>query len=533
MRFCLVRSSTSLLHRGHEAVENIFIHLARLTRPTAISRCISSSLKYSVLCSVHDLWANFDRYLLARLSQAFFTFTCSRPCARVSFTSHGCRACRLLSLLSATGLAVLDIRHSSSNLHPICVQPAINLPSTCLQESIDTLAIACLHLAPSSSSTDSEVFRDEHRHDSATSLSVQGRTETPFCHISECLHRELHRRPDSDLPGMRTPPPSVVLEWPEPNYDNPATRGSALLAINLMFIALMVIAVAGRFYSRIVLKKWYGIDDTMMAFGLVLPRPVQAYWDVYLSETGHCLDEGTITISAGVINCIADLLTTVLPIPVIVKLQMPLKQRCGVCLLLCLGFIVTIAGIVRTYFIWKSLVDSWDESWFSYPLWICATVELDLAVPLLQRPIALISSKLSLRFSSLCSRHSSRPTSPEPGHSSSFSPLRSLPWFQVTRLGFEKQHSISLTGTRLYTHGSDIEMGCTPFPIRDIVNHARNQERGNEVASRLTIVRRKSFDQNSSYSNPESTLARDSACSPVIPVEWFEGVGGATAFPRA
>jgi hypothetical protein len=34
----------------------------------------------------------------------------------------------------------------------------------------------------------------------------------------------------------------------------------------------------------------------------------------------------------------------------------------------------------RTYFIWKSLIDSYDETWFAYPLWICAAVEIDLAV---------------------------------------------------------------------------------------------------------------------------------------------------------
>lgn len=62
------------------------------------------------------------------------------------------------------------------------------------------------------------------------------------------------------------------------------------------------------------------------------------------------------------------------------KLQMPLRQRIGVCILLCLGFVVTIAGSIRTYFIWKSLIATWDETWYSYPLWIAAAVEIDLAV---------------------------------------------------------------------------------------------------------------------------------------------------------
>lgn len=52
-------------------------------------------------------------------------------------------------------------------------------------------------------------------------------------------------------------------------------------------------------------------------------------------------------LAGGIINCVSDLLTTVLPIPIIMKLQMPLRQRIGVCFLLCLGFIVTIAGVIR------------------------------------------------------------------------------------------------------------------------------------------------------------------------------------------
>lgn len=45
-----------------------------------------------------------------------------------------------------------------------------------------------------------------------------------------------------------------------------------------------------------------------------------------------------------------------------------------------LGFIVTIAGIVRTYYIWMAFMSSYDETWYSYPLWIAAAVEIDLAI---------------------------------------------------------------------------------------------------------------------------------------------------------
>ena len=85
-------------------------------------------------------------------------------------------------------------------------------------------------------------------------------------------------------------------------------------------------------------------------------------------------------LSGGVINSAIDLLTTVLPIPVVMRLQMPLKQRIEVCILLSLGGVVTIAGAIRTYFTWKGLMACWDETWWAYPLWIAGAVEIDLAV---------------------------------------------------------------------------------------------------------------------------------------------------------
>ena len=108
--------------------------------------------------------------------------------------------------------------------------------------------------------------------------------------------------------------------------------------------------------------------------------PVDGYWDLNKAFTTKCMDEGAVTLAAGVINCVSDLMVTLLPIPIIMRLKMPLKQRIGVTALLSVGLLVTIAGIIRTYFIWKALIDTYDETWYSYPLWICAAIEIDLAV---------------------------------------------------------------------------------------------------------------------------------------------------------
>lgn len=55
----------------------------------------------------------------------------------------------------------------------------------------------------------------------------------------------------------------------------------------------------------------------------------------------------------GVVNTVADLIVAVIPIPLVWRLRMPLKQRVGVCVLFGLGLIVIVAGAVRSYYTWK------------------------------------------------------------------------------------------------------------------------------------------------------------------------------------
>ena len=84
----------------------------------------------------------------------------------------------------------------------------------------------------------------------------------------------------------------------------------------------------------------------------------------------------------GTFMTIMDLVVTAVPVPIIMKLQMPIRQRLGVQVLLSLGLIVCLVGGVRIYYTWDCFVNpsSFDESWSSYPLYLCATIEVDLGV---------------------------------------------------------------------------------------------------------------------------------------------------------
>lgn len=68
---------------------------------------------------------------------------------------------------------------------------------------------------------------------------------------------------------MQLPPTDVLLSWPTPNYDDPVTRGPALVIVNSIFISLATITVAARIYTRIVIKRWFGIDDVFILLALL------------------------------------------------------------------------------------------------------------------------------------------------------------------------------------------------------------------------------------------------------------------------
>ncbi|PVI02321.1 hypothetical protein DM02DRAFT_488688, partial [Periconia macrospinosa] len=217
------------------------------------------------------------------------------------------------------------------------------------------------------------------------------------------------------------------LGWDRHIYDIPLTSIAANLkvamAAKILFVAASTFTRLSIlfFYYRLVndssekIFRWivhFNVALNMAMFvaftcvGLFQCIPISNYWK-FAPPKGSCVDEGKATFSIGVITCVADLLCTVLPISLVARLELPLRQRVAVIILFGLGFIVTIAGIVRTWYVYKSLIAEYDQTWYAYPLWIAAAVEIDLGIicasgpvlrPLLARLPPVVSSVLSSRF---------------------------------------------------------------------------------------------------------------------------------------
>ncbi|PNS18978.1 hypothetical protein CAC42_6073 [Sphaceloma murrayae] len=202
-----------------------------------------------------------------------------------------------------------------------------------------------------------------------------------------------------------------------------AMSGKILFTLAATFTRISLIL----FFYRLVKDaqiKWYrwmlhasiiwtvAVGITFIFLSIFICLPIKAYWTWPPMPTQQCIDEGVVVLAAGIINSVTDLMVTLLPVPIIMRLRLPVKQRLGVLVLLCLGIVVTAAGVVRTYYIWKSLIDSWDITWYAFYLWIAACVEIDLAV------ICACAPALKPLFSGLASRMSngiSSIVSPRPG----------------------------------------------------------------------------------------------------------------------
>lgn len=68
---------------------------------------------------------------------------------------------------------------------------------------------------------------------------------------------------------MRFNNPKLVAEWPKPNFIDPEVRGPALYFINGAFFGIATLAISIRLHARIFVRKWFGLDDTLIVLAWV------------------------------------------------------------------------------------------------------------------------------------------------------------------------------------------------------------------------------------------------------------------------
>lgn len=133
-----------------------------------------------------------------------------------------------------------------------------------------------------------------------------------------------------------------VHAW-EISLDNYGLYSRLILAAPLVYALCTACAKASLclFYGRISPSVFFQIAVkttlflivgayTGIFFSLLFAcRPIAASWDPLLAPIAQCVNRGAIYITTAVIGITTDVILLGLPIPLIWKLQMPLKQKFG------------------------------------------------------------------------------------------------------------------------------------------------------------------------------------------------------------
>jgi len=101
--------------------------------------------------------------------------------------------------------------------------------------------------------------------------------------------------------------------------------------------------------------------------------PIYAYWS-FIPDARCLTKEVLIYQIHGGFNLLGDVVVLVLPIPTVLALRLPLRQKISLLCLFMMGILVCICGAMRLVSIYQ-VSTSFDVSWYGYDLWIYTTTE--------------------------------------------------------------------------------------------------------------------------------------------------------------
>jgi hypothetical protein len=156
------------------------------------------------------------------------------------------------------------------------------------------------------------------------------------------------------------------------------SSGLAKISILLTYLR---IASRDSWFRRVTVAVIILVAIQVVAFLAVLwlqCRPMRYYWT---SDTlKHCISEGPVVLSQAIVMVLLDLMVCALPIPTLLKLQLPKAERILLVALFSLGIVVVVAAGMRAYWTHHVTDETYDVTWEGFYLWIWTAVEANLGV---------------------------------------------------------------------------------------------------------------------------------------------------------
>ncbi|KAF1940627.1 hypothetical protein EJ02DRAFT_435494 [Clathrospora elynae] len=129
-------------------------------------------------------------------------------------------------------------------------------------------------------------------------------------------------------------------------------------------------------YASMFLVVGYNIA---LVFPLIFAcTPFKRNWDITTTD-GSCIDRTPLYMATAVLNMITDILLLVLPIPMIVKLQMPRAQKAGLICIFGVGSLTCITSGVRLALLF-TMLKTIDQTWAIVLPGIWILIEANLVI---------------------------------------------------------------------------------------------------------------------------------------------------------
>ncbi|KAJ4327041.1 hypothetical protein N0V84_002540 [Fusarium piperis] len=176
-----------------------------------------------------------------------------------------------------------------------------------------------------------------------------------------------------------------------------------ILCGSLSKLALLI------FYLRLSPQRWFRIAtwSTIVFIGgytvgiffacIFSCKPIAMSWNVTITD-GVCINRPSLYIATAVANIISDVILFFLPIPMVIKLQIPPRQKIGLVIIFGIGSLTVVTSVVRVSILPALLTDldaTWVIAWAS--VWIIVEANLIItcaSMPTLRKFFKHVAPKL-------------------------------------------------------------------------------------------------------------------------------------------
>ncbi|CAG7937037.1 unnamed protein product [Penicillium nalgiovense] len=182
-----------------------------------------------------------------------------------------------------------------------------------------------------------------------------------------------------DIPKNYNPRPG--LNW---NFANQLIYNPALTVVKLSILVFL-----HRLDSRSRLVKYLIWSSFVVVTSLFIAvlfvdifqcHPVEYVYDMTIPG-GKCINQGAFFVSTAALNLFTDIMVLSIPIIITARLQMPLRRKIAVCIILCLGGVATAIGVWRIIILAQGFFSRTPNPDATYGIGFCSSaIEVNVAV---------------------------------------------------------------------------------------------------------------------------------------------------------